>query len=138
MTKRLAISMLLTVWAILIAAGVTAYWTTRSVIVSNMDESLVARATPIAEQGRYLVKNGPGQTVQRGADAAPTRKAQLLRAAFVRLGDGQRVRTVSVRTWTPKPDGSQDERTVTLSEPADKFDHLMNQLIISLLLVGCG
>src|SRR5436190_348506 len=37
MTRRLVISMLLTVWAILIASGLTAYWTTRAVGLANLD-----------------------------------------------------------------------------------------------------
>ena len=49
MTKRLAISMLLTVWAILIATGVTAYWTTRSVLLANLDQQLESPIQPAAK-----------------------------------------------------------------------------------------
>src|SRR5579859_5832001 len=49
MTRRIACAILLTVWAMLIASGVTAYLTTRAVLISDMDQTLVAQASALPE-----------------------------------------------------------------------------------------
>ena len=138
MTRRLAIAMLATVWAILIAAGVTAYVTTRSVLVANLDEVLVARATPLDASNRYSVKNELGQTVQEHANSGSRMNEApvMLRAAFVTLGDGQRVRTVSVRTVQRNDAGEFSPVTVTMSESAEPLERLLHRLAWSLVISG--
>ena len=100
MTRRIAIAMLATVWLILIGGGVTAYLTTRSVLLADMDATMVARTAPVNEADRFIAKNELGQTVQAGTyrDRQEYRP-QLQWARFVTLDDGTRVRTVSVRTF---------------------------------------
>jgi len=49
MTRRIACAILLTVWAMLIASGVTAYLTTRAVLLADMDETLFAQASALPE-----------------------------------------------------------------------------------------
>ena len=131
--------MLLTVWAILIAGGLTAYFTTRSVVLASIDKQLVARATVLGGADRYIVKNDRGLTLEtRIFGASPqTPTATLVRAAFVRLDDGQRVRSALVRTEWKKDDGTSEPVTVTISESAEVFDRLMNRLALALLVTGC-
>ena len=53
MTRRIVAAILLTVWAIVIAGGVTAYFVTRSVLLAELDALLVERAMAVPEvQGR--------------------------------------------------------------------------------------
>src|SRR6478609_6670168 len=103
MTQRLAIAMLATVWAILIAAELTAYFTTRSVILANMDQSMVDRTAPWTMSDRGVVKNELGQRVEVGTYIDHEKyKPTLISAKFVTLDDGTVERTVSVRTWILK------------------------------------
>ena len=139
MTKRIALAMLATVFAILIAAGVTAYLTTRSVLLANMDASMVERTAPVNESDRFVARNELGQKVESGTPGDREKyKPALQWARFVTLDDGTRVRTVSVRTFVRKDNGSMEPVTATLSEPAAPFDRLMNRLAWALLLAGCA
>ena len=139
MTKRLAISTLLTVWAILIAAGVTAYVTTRAVLIANLDDSLVARAGTLQGVDRYVVTNDIGQTLESSTKETPdaTLKPALLSAKFANLGDGQRVRTVLVSTYRRDADGVLEPVKVTISEPTASLDRLLNRLKLALVISGC-
>jgi signal transduction histidine kinase len=139
MTKRLAISMLLTVWAILIAAGVTAYVTTRAVLVANLDDSLVARAGTLQGVDRYVVTNDIGQTLESSTKETPdaTIKPMLLSAKFANLGDGQRVRTVLVSTYRRDADGVLEPVKVAISESTASLDRLLNRLQLALVISGC-
>ena len=69
MTRRIALSILLTVWAMLIASGVTAYLTTREVLLRDLDDTLVAQASALPE----LVQagNGPSPPPAAAPAAAP-------------------------------------------------------------------
>src|SRR5690242_356590 len=49
MTRRIALAILLTVWAILIAGCVTAYFSMRAVLIEQLDESIVAKARALPE-----------------------------------------------------------------------------------------
>ena len=55
MARRIAAAILLTVWAILVAGGVAAYWVTRGVLVGDLDATLTQRATAVAR----AVSRGP-------------------------------------------------------------------------------
>ena len=49
MTRRLALTILLIVWATLIAGGIVAYFITRSVLLKSLDDKLMTRAQSIPE-----------------------------------------------------------------------------------------
>ena len=49
MARRIAASILLTVWAILIVGGLVAYWVTRTVLVADFDDLLTQRAVSLAK-----------------------------------------------------------------------------------------
>ena len=44
MTRRIAIAILISVWTTLVAGGCVAYWTTRSILLADLDNALLARA----------------------------------------------------------------------------------------------
>src|SRR5690349_4076200 len=103
MTKRLAISMLCTVWAILIASGVTAYWTTRSVLLANLDAALFVRAGGLNETEGFAIKSD-GKIVQSsmkgGRSDLP--HPQWVDAKFFTADDGTRFRIATVRVFKYK------------------------------------
>lgn len=138
MTRRLAIYMLLTVWAMLIAAGLTAYFAVRSILLADLDASLLAKAaslpevsgkgTPADARDRYLVRTEWGQTLARPVanTSAANRKPKLVSAKFVRLDDGNLLRTVTVRIPPAHP--AQAPLTVVYSTPADAVHQVLTRL----------
>jgi signal transduction histidine kinase len=140
-TRRITIAILLTVWAMLVAGGLVAYFTTRSVLLANLDESLAARALSRAAQAnqasaiiygeRYVIKNELKQTVASRADYDAKYEPQIISAQFSEA-DGVRCRTVSVRYFALTPAGSDGQEpepfTATTSERAEPFEALLRRL----------
>src|SRR3982751_2932674 len=139
MTKRIAISMLLTVWAILIATGVTAYLTTRSVLLANLDQALVTRATPLNQSTGYVVHTG-NQIVDSTVKtrASEVAKPTLVEAKFVTADDGTRVRSARIQVSRRNDQGELVTEEIIERESAEPFDRLLNRLAIALLAVGCA
>jgi len=138
MTNRIALAMLATVWAILIASGVTAYFTARSVVLANWDQAMVDRTALVSESDRFVARNQLGQKVQPGTAGDREKYRPTLQwAKFVTLAGGARERTVSVHTFIRKSDGTIEPVTASLSESTEPFDRLMNRLMWALV-VSCG
>ncbi len=154
MTRQIAAAILLTVWAMLIAGGVVAYFTTRSVLLADLDATLMSNALsqavqtrvpttePTAEPSqvylggnRYLVKNDLKQTIARPGVELPEFQPQLVDPHFSDA-DGKRLRTVLVRYYVIPPRGAPQELMVPYSGSADQFDALMNRLALSLTFFG--
>jgi signal transduction histidine kinase len=155
MTRRITVAILLTVWAILLASAIVAYVTTRSVLLRNLDESLVARAVSLPQivddQGRrlapvsalrgddrYIVRTDVGQTVGRPTtNPAVAAAPQLLHAAFSPMPGGGRMRTVTLRALgTPAPGATPVPLTLAFSGSAAEFDRLLMQLAWALGAAG--
>ena len=172
MTRRIATAILLTVWAILIAGGVVAYGVTRSVLLADLDHSLVdnARSLPQVATGRdgvpvptagpedrYVIRNAIGQTIGTPADLDGDPRGKRLppyTASFATLGDGRRMRTVSVyltsgggnpgsaeRSAEGSAEGADRARagapvTVIYSRPTDQLDRVLARLAVTL--AACG
>jgi heavy metal sensor kinase len=158
MTRRIALTILLSVWATLIAGGVVAYMTTRAALLADLDQTLLARAASLPEivrtpgmpsslsgrdeQDRYVMKNDVGQTVSRPSpgeggsprDASP----RLVTGAFSRLGDGTRIRSVTVKALAHSAEAGASPQPVTIiySGSAEHFDHLLNRLAAALAVFG--
>src|SRR3954453_5705008 len=67
MTRRIALAILLTVWAILIAGCATAYLTMRSVLIDQLDQSLKAKAQSLPELARFAAVGASDDEVQNSA-----------------------------------------------------------------------
>src|SRR4051812_48271718 len=52
MTRRIALAILLTVWAVLVAGCVVTYATVRWALVEQLDQSLIAKASSLPELAR--------------------------------------------------------------------------------------
>src|SRR5688500_17672795 len=155
MGRRIAAAILLTVWAMLIAGGFSAYWVTRAVLVADLDRELdgraralataAARGTPVEEaampvagggQDRYVVRN-EFRTIAIGADTHDVRRDPApQRAGFSRLADGRWVRTVTVQVRPADPANAGGTITVAYSSTADDLWRVLSRL--SLTLTVCG
>jgi len=146
MTRRITLAILFSVWTMLLAAGVTAYFTTRSVLLHELDARIVARAAALPEVSglsgtapeagdRFLVRSASGRVLRRAPATAPANKPKVLSAQFAQLADGNVYRSVSVEF--DKPAGSDNGSiTVVYSTPAEGFDRVLQELTLSLGLFG--
>src|SRR3954447_23694396 len=138
MTNRIAMAILLTVWAILLLAGTIAYIVTRSILLASLDASLVSRAASLPEltdingrqyrampslrdEDRYLVRDELNRTISKPSSTRPSdessvdpaamarQQPKLIASAFTRLPDGTRNRTVTLAAFgTPLDHGGAD------------------------------
>jgi signal transduction histidine kinase len=151
MTRRIAIAILLTTWSALIVIGVGIYFATRHTLLTDLDQSIVARAVALSrgygvsaagiaaavpQEDRFLIRNGIGQTLARPTTrtSSPVQPV-ILNGAFTRLADGRRVRTLTLALASSA--GSADT-TITYSTSAERFDHLLNELVIWLVAIGAA
>lgn len=148
MARRLALAILLIVWATLIAGGLVAYFATRWALLADLDAALIRRARAIPELSghpqaqrlqdstgdRYLITGPLGQTI--GRSIAPTAAAPppaLLRAALVTLGDKSHVRTLTLGFSTQL---GGPPTIVVYSGSAGQFDRVLRRLALALFGFG--
>jgi len=152
MTRRIVAAILLTVWAIVIAGGVTAYFVTRSVLLAELDALLVERAMAVPEvqgraarqaeqphagEDRYVVK-AVGRIVASSARAGGQPPVPEV-ATFSRPADGRKLRTVTLTlpasgTVEGVPAGTPV--TVVYSGSAGHLDRVLNRLALTLAVCG--
>jgi signal transduction histidine kinase len=145
MTRRIAITILLTVLTAIVGAGGAAWFTARAVLVADLDDSIVRRALALRAVGginhadaalpgdRVIVQGGLGQTLDRPMPSpAPASRAQVVDAAFVHLPEGTYRRLV-VRLAAS---GSAAPVTIIYSAPAAELDRVLGRLAVALL--ACG
>jgi signal transduction histidine kinase len=152
MRRRIALTILATVWAMLLAAGAGAYWATRAVLLSDLDARLLARAAAVPggagaaadeDGGRYVVRSAADRrTLSRPAAApAPTlAEAKLISATFATLADGHRVRSLTIRARGPAAAGGAagDEVVITYSGSAEAFHRVLGRLLWTLSAGGAA
>src|SRR5947209_14216620 len=110
MTRRIALTILLTVWAALVAAGVVAWLTTRSLLLAELDTSIRERALMLPELGgvaghgsyfpedRFVLKDALDKTIARPPPPAAGRpEPRVVASDFVTLADGRRYRSLTFR-----------------------------------------
>jgi signal transduction histidine kinase len=152
MTRRIALAILLTVWTTLIVGGSIVYLATRTVLLADLDANLLARVSALPELwgdavdgppphsgDRFIVRNEAGRTVQRSPFAAPPMEPpRIIDASFTRLGDGERLRTITLSVTVPadEPDEGPERLTVVYSGSAERFDAVLSALAGSLLVFG--
>jgi two-component system OmpR family sensor kinase len=155
MTRRIAWAILLTAWTILISGGVATYFITRQMLLAEFDDSLVARARAVPQLlgvsagpgrgaippgDRYLIKNEVGQVIDRSGGPihlAPGPPPTVVTRTSVVLGDGQRLRTLTLQAVSIDADGKPaGPLTIVYSSPADRIDGILNRLAWAMLLIG--
>jgi len=146
MTRRIALTILLTVWAALVAAGLVAWLTTRSLLLAELDTSIRERALVLPELGgaaghasyfpedRFVLKDALDKTIARPPTAAAGRpQPRVLAADFVTLADGRRYRSLTFRFPTSN---LGEPATLVYRAPADRYDRVLARLAAAL--VGFG
>jgi two-component system, OmpR family, heavy metal sensor histidine kinase CusS len=152
-TRRIALAILVTTWAVLLVSALATYLITRQTLLAELDQSLLSRAAALPQvlgvtppsgapvvppEDRYVVRNDVGQIVARPELAArPDARPEVLGKGFVTLGDGTRLRSITVRM--PGRAGGRDTAyTVVYSAPAERFDRLLRRVSWVLLAVCLG
>jgi len=154
MTRRIAIAILVVTYSALMVIGVGIYLATRLTLLSDLDDSIVARATAlpsglgvaatgnssgVPEGDRYIIRNAIGQTLARPTTSTAAFKPVIKSKAFTTLGDGTRLRTITlVLGADPTQPNSASSTTITYSTSVERFDRLLNQLVIWLATIGAA
>lgn len=156
MARRIAATILLTVWAILIVGGLVAYGVTRAVLLADLDATLTERAIamaraaakgesadpavahpPAGPQDRYVVRDEVGTIFVSGAGSEERTVAPPRNASFSRLADGRLMRTVTVQVPSREGgDGAGRTITVIYSGPADQVGRVLSRLALTLAVCG--
>jgi signal transduction histidine kinase len=148
MTRRLAWAILVLVCATLAVAGAGAYLIARSVLLADLDQTIVARACTLPEltgvetpgrraapspDDRFVVQNELGQTLQRPGDQADVGPGvEVTARRFVTLPDGRRLRSLTIKALVP----GAGVRTVVYGTPTDRLDWVLARIGGSLVAFG--
>jgi signal transduction histidine kinase len=146
MTRRITWIILITVWATMIAAGVSAYLTTRAQMLAHLDhvmldELMADRKYP--HRGRiYRTVGRTHRDDETQLNAVPTRKyphAEPLRKTWFRSPDSsERERSIVAKVWAVPDDAGPDAEAIPIVVPyrrkADEFDPLMNRVAVALVM----
>ncbi len=157
MTTRITVAILLVTWTIIVVGDSAAYFTARETLLTLLDDSLVARATPLLDHSinpdqpvnslvpagdLYEIRDTANRVTQSHSGAAGLDSEPLLvNKTFEYRADGKRYRTVTVRAVTSaKRDAVSPAITIVYSRPAESFDKLTNYIIAVLSSIGafCG
>jgi two-component system heavy metal sensor histidine kinase CusS len=153
MTRRIALAILLTVWAILVVGGVAAYAAVRWALIEQLDQSLVAKASSLPQLGplgagrgapddgtaidRYVIRS-PTKTLSAPTGSKGVSDVRLVSASFSTLGDGSRLRTVTLQGTAQPDDGPPVPVTINYQSSAAALDHQLNRLALLFSLFGLG
>jgi signal transduction histidine kinase len=153
MTRRIALAILMTVFATLIAGGVAAYIAARTVLINELDTMLMNRAlslpqivdqtgrrfapvTTLEPGDQYVVHNDAGRIVARpaGTGGSVSAAREVIQSSFVASPDGSRVRTVTLRAaLRPSPDAPIEPVVITFRGSAAGVDRILSHLLAALL-----
>jgi heavy metal sensor kinase len=159
MTRRIALAILLTVWAVLVAGCVVAYATVRWALTEQLDQSLVNKASTLPELARlrrgmatrpapppdvlpqvdfYIIKDENGKTVSPTAGGMVLSQVESLGGSFSEQADGTPMRNVLVRGVARSPDGRGIGVTVRYSSDASHLFRLLDRLAVAFSTFGVG
>ena len=155
MTRRIALAILLTVWAVLVAGCVVAYATVRWALVEQFDQSLIAKASTLPELARvpaglpttrpapagvrvdrYLIKAENGVTISPPAGGMVLSEVQPMGASFSYLADGTTMRNMLVHGIAATPDGRSVGVTVVYWADASHLFRLLHRLAVAFVVFG--
>src|SRR5437899_2496205 len=155
MTRRIALAILFSAWAVVLVALVVIYLVTRQTVVAELDESIIMRASAlpqlvgVSQEGgmaifppgdRYVIRNELGQVLVRPEGRLSSRASPIVtNRKFISLAAGGRLRSITLN-FGLRASGEQPERlaTIVYSAPADALDNLLKRMTILLCAVGLG
>jgi signal transduction histidine kinase len=156
-TRRIALAILLTTWAVLIAGCLVAYFTVRWAMIQQLDHSIALRAAAIPELGstgakpparttdalspeadRYILRTQSGQAKVTGPGGGRALSDLMtVSATFETTGDKIRWRVLTLR-GTAQLDAGAARVPVTLVyySPAAQLDRLLTRLAVTFTAFG--
>jgi signal transduction histidine kinase len=155
MTRRIALAILLTTWAVLVAGCLVAYFTVRWAMIRQLDLSMERRAASVAELAvpadaasnksilspgadRYIIRaeNGQAKLSPAGGGRAVSDVTRVS-STFTTMGDGTRWRVLTLRA-TARFDPADAPIPVTLSyySSAQPLDRLLTRLMVTFSVFG--
>jgi two-component system OmpR family sensor kinase len=153
MTRRIALAILFSAWAVVLLALVVTYLVTRQTLIAELDESIIMRASAlpqllgVSQEGataalpagdRYVIRNELGRVIVRPEERLSSRSEPVVtNRKFVSVADGGRLRTITL-TFGLRASEDQPQRlaTIVYSAPADALDKLLKRMTILLGAVG--
>src|SRR5436190_14880305 len=154
MTRRIALAILFSAWAVVLVALVVIYFVTRQTLIAELDDSIITRAAALPqltgvsqEKGmailpagdRYVIRNELGQVIVRPEAPLSARTTPVVSSRkFVSLADGGRVRSITLNFPLKGADQQSRQATIVYSAPAEALDNLLKRMLIVLCAVGAG
>lgn len=144
MSRRIALTILLTVWLAIVAGGISAWLATRSILLAELDESIKRRAMTLPDVTRHgggpavfpgdrVVVTGEHKTLDRVLAApGPLPEPVVSGADFVTLPEG-RFRRLTLR-FQPADGGTP--LVIVYSAAAGGFQNVLARLAIALTALG--
>jgi signal transduction histidine kinase len=148
MTRRVVMAIVINVWLVLIAAGCSTYFITRSLLLADLDETIVNRVAllrgierPAApapaqpgEHDDYVIYKEGKLVTSLAEPGDPGPAPVVINRAFIKLPDGSRQRTLTLQAFAHR-DGADSALvpvTVVYRASAAHVDALLRQLLYSL------
>jgi two-component system OmpR family sensor kinase len=155
MTRRIALAILFSAWAVVLVALVAIYFVTRQTVLAELDESIIMRASALPqlrgvtqESGlavlpagdRYVILNEVGQVLVRPEAQASTGVSPVVTSRkFVSVAGGGRLRSITLTFDLPAlAREPRRQATIVYSAPADALDNLLSRMAYVLAAVGLG
>jgi len=155
MTRRIALAILFSAWAVVLMALVVIYFVTRQTLVAELDESIIMRASALPQLAgvsqetngavlpagdRYVIRNELGQVIVRAEDRSNERPSPLVTSRkFVSLASGGRLRSITLNfVLSAAEEQPQRMATIVYGAPADALDNLLKRMMFVLCAVGVG
>lgn len=144
MTRRIAFAILAIVWIALITAGFSTYFITRSLLLRDLDDTILGRIASLPEierpaslrntSDRYVIQNADNRTVASSTTAySEVPPPVILSASFGDLPEGpRRILKVQVYKRRALPTEPLEPLTVVFSASAASLERLLNNLMLSL------
>jgi signal transduction histidine kinase len=150
MKRRLALSILVSVWSMLLIGGVVGYVGMRSILVQDLDDLLYARAcalpellhSPQSDSSRVPQYDWNDQytiETQSSATRNNSRAGEMpvvLSADFVERENAPRRRLLTIHASAPGEDGQPIPVIVSYSGSAERLDHLLQRTRVWLTVFG--
>jgi signal transduction histidine kinase len=155
MTRRIALAILFSAWAVVLVALVVIYFVTRHALIAELDDSIITRASALPQLigvsqqpgstvlppgDRYVIRNELGQVIVRPESRLEERAEPIVtNRKFVSLPDGGRLRSITLNFGLRASEGHPERlATIVYSAPADSLDDLLKRMGILLCAVGAG
>jgi signal transduction histidine kinase len=154
MTKRVVIAIIINVWLVLITAGCSTYFITRSLLLADLDETITGRVASLPgierpeslphsspdAQDRFVIQDKAGRRITSlvAADDAGGPAPVVLARDFTTLADGTRLRTLTLKAYArpANPSDPPEPVTVVYSAPSSHVDALLHSLLYSFTFFG--